>query len=51
MSIDQKQKIAWQAPEFRYYEKNAGWYITVIAVTVLLVAYFIIIPGDYFAAV
>lgn len=43
------QKIAWQAPEFRHYEKSALWYITLSLLAVLLVAYFSL-KQDYFAA-
>jgi len=48
---DQNKNISWQAPEFRYYPKNAGWYITLISVAVLTVAFFIIVESDIFAAV
>ena len=48
---DQNKNISWQAPEFRHYPKNAGWYITLISVAVLTVAFFIIVESDIFAAV
>jgi hypothetical protein len=48
MSNDQKT-LSWQAPEFRHYEKNAGWYTTLVSVCVLIVGYFVI-QKDYFAA-
>ena len=43
--------ISWQAPEFRHYPKNSGWYITLISVAVLLIFFFIIVERDIFAAV
>ncbi len=43
-------KISWEAQEFRHYEKNIGWYVTLLAVAVLVVAFFII-QKDIFAAV
>lgn len=47
----QKQiTISWQAPEFKHYEKNLGWYTTLFAVTVLVVGFFVL-QSDYFAAV
>lgn len=46
----QNTNIVWEAPEFRHYEKTYGWYVTVAAVTVLLVGFFTI-QGDIFAAV
>ncbi len=49
MSI-QNQTISWSAPEFRYYEKNVGWYVTLTAVTVLLIVFFVY-EKDIFAAV
>ena len=42
--------ISWQAPEFKYYPKNLGWYITVFAVTVLVSGFFVIVESDIFAA-
>jgi len=48
---DQNKNISWQAPEFRHYPKNAGWYITLISVAVLTVAFFIIVESDIFAGV
>jgi hypothetical protein len=46
---NQNQTISWQAPEFRHYPKNLGWYITLIAVAVLIVGFFVI-EKDLFAA-
>jgi hypothetical protein len=42
--------ITWQAAEFKHYEKNAGWYVTLIAMAILIVAFFAL-QGDIFAAV
>lgn len=41
--------ISWQAPEFRDYEKNLGWHISFIAISILIIGYQIAI-SDYFAA-
>ncbi len=46
----QTQKIKWSAPEFRYYEKNVAWYITLIIIGGLVVSYFVY-EKDIFAAV
>src|ERR1051326_198536 len=46
----QTKTISWQAPEFRHYEKTQGWYASAIALTILLVGFFII-QNDLFAAV
>lgn len=46
----QSKMISWQAPEFRYYHKNQGWYVTVVAVTILIVGFFIV-QDDWFAAI
>lgn len=48
---NQKETISWQAPEFRLYEKNVGWYISAIAVAILIIGYFVIVAEDYFGAV
>jgi len=42
--------ISWSAPEFRYYEKNIGWYVSLVAIALLLVVFFIF-EKDIFAAV
>jgi len=46
----QNQTISWQAPEFRHYEKNMGWYVTLIGITILIVGFFVI-QQDLFAAI
>lgn len=45
-----QQSISWQAPEFRHYEKNFGWYVTLVAISALVVGFFII-QSDFFAAI
>lgn len=49
MAKQNKEPISWQAIEFREYPKNLGWYITLYAITLLLVVYEII-EKDLFAA-
>src|SRR3989344_982825 len=49
--MSNKNTISWQAPEFKHYEKNAGWYITLIAIAVLIVGFFVILQRDYFAGI
>ena len=51
MATNQNQNLSWQAPEFRFYQKNSGWYLTTICVFILIIAFFIIVESDYFAAV
>ena len=46
----QNKTLSWQAPEFKQYEKTAGWYATLIAVAVLVVGYFAI-QRELFSAV
>jgi hypothetical protein len=43
--------ISWQAPEYKYYPKTIGWYITLVSISLLIIAFFIIIESDIFAAV
>ncbi|MCL5774932.1 MAG: hypothetical protein M1333_01835 [Patescibacteria group bacterium] len=45
-----QHKISWQAPEYRHYEKNAGWYVTLVSIVILIMAFFIV-QKDVFAAV
>lgn len=42
--------MEWEAPEFKHYAKNAAWYITLIILGMLLVAYQIW-HKDWFGAV
>ena len=42
--------IAWQAPEFKHYQKNIAWYITLGAVAALIIGY-MLIQRDLFGAV
>ncbi len=44
------QTISWTAPEFRYYEKNFGWYVSLVVIAVLLIIFFVF-EKDIFAAV
>jgi len=44
------EKISWHAPEYRHYEKNAGWYVTLISIVVLIIGFFVI-QKDIFAAI
>lgn len=46
-----QNSISWQAPEFKHYEKNPGWYVTAISIAVLIIGFFIIVQRDYFAAI
>jgi len=50
MSTQNQNSISWQAPEFRHYEKNAGWYITFAAIALLVTGFFIF-EKDIFAAI
>ncbi len=45
-----KNNISWQAPEFKHYEKTSGWYVTLTAIGILIIGFFII-QKDIFAAV
>src|SRR4051812_25250971 len=42
--------IEWEAPEFRHYQKNTAWYITLAIVTALLITYEAF-QKDWFGAV
>ncbi len=50
MSLQYDPIIAWQAPEYRHYDKNIAWYITFVILFVLFFAY-LIIQGDWFGAI
>lgn len=47
----QNKTISWQAPEYKHYEKTAGWYVTLISIVILIDGFFIFIENDYFAAI
>jgi hypothetical protein len=47
----QPKAYSWEAWEFRHYPKNGAWYITLICVAILMMAFFIIVESDIFAAV
>ena len=48
--MENQNKISWQAPEFRHYKKNYGWYVVMIAISIMVVGFFII-NKDIFAAI
>jgi uncharacterized membrane protein YobD (UPF0266 family) len=48
--MSNQQPISWQAPEFRHYQKGYAWYVTLAAMSILIVGYFAV-NQDYFAAV
>lgn len=50
MATKQQTLLSWQAPEFRHYPKNAAWYITLIIVAVLIIA-FQLLQKDIFGAI
>ena len=43
--------ISWTAPEYKHYEKNAGWYTTLISIAILIAGFFVVVENDYFAAI
>ncbi len=50
MDSENQTTISWEAPEFRHYPKNPGWYITLTCISLMVVVFFII-QRDFFAAV
>ncbi|MEZ4179988.1 MAG: hypothetical protein R3B41_00505 [Candidatus Doudnabacteria bacterium] len=42
--------LEWRAPEFKYYQKNAAWFITLSLITGLIMAYMFIVH-DIFGAI
>ena len=42
--------INWEAPEFKHYQKNTAWYITLVIIVALLITYQVI-ESDYFGAI
>ena len=40
--------INWQADEFPHYDKNFGWYLTLVILVALLVSFFILVKKDIF---
>jgi hypothetical protein len=46
-----KANISWEAPEFKFYEKSAGWYVTLISISILLIGFFVLIQKDIFASI
>jgi len=51
MSNENQNTLSWSAAEFKHYPKNLGWYVVLIAVTLMVMAFFIVIQSDIFAAV
>ena len=50
MAKQPKTIIEWQAPEFRYYPKNAAWFITFGLIVAMLIAYELF-QQDWFGAI
>jgi hypothetical protein len=50
MKNQNQTNISWQAPEFKSYEKNIGWYVTLFSIGILIVGFFII-QKDLFGAI
>jgi len=48
--VNENKTISWSAPEFRHYHKNIGWYVSFVAIVILLIGFFVI-EKDLFAAV
>ena len=42
--------LSWTTTEFRHYPKNFGWYVSLVAIALLLIVFFVI-EKDIFAAV
>ncbi len=51
MSNGDSKNLSWEAWEFKHYPKNPGWYVTLISIAILVVAFFVIVQNDIFAAV
>lgn len=51
MDSQNQNTLSWEAAEFKHYSKNLGWYVVLIAVTLMVMSFFIIIQSDIFAAV
>src|SRR5438132_9393448 len=49
MANNQKVFLSWEAPEFRHYPKNFGWYLTLLIVAGLILLYQIL-QKDFFGA-
>ena len=48
---NENKTISWKAREFKHYPKNAGWYVILTAGAILVIAFFIFVEKDIFAAV
>ena len=51
MSNQNQNSISWDAWEFKHYAKSLGWYVTLVSIFILLIAFFVIVESDIFAAV
>jgi uncharacterized membrane protein YobD (UPF0266 family) len=51
MSNETQIKITWEAWEYKHYPKNLGWYVVLTSITLAVMAFFIIVQSDIFAAV
>lgn len=49
--MDNTKSLSWQAWEFKHYPKNPGWYVTLISISIIVIAFFILVESDIFAAV
>jgi hypothetical protein len=49
--MSNEKTLTWEAPEFQYYPKTAGWYITLVILAILAITFFIIVESDIFAGV
>lgn len=45
-----QNKISWQAPEFKHYNKTIGWYVALISIAILISGFFVV-QKDIFAAI
>ena len=51
MSNQNQNIISWQAAEFKHYPKNLGWYVTLVSIAILVIAFFVFVEVDIYAAV
>jgi hypothetical protein len=50
MTTNEHHAVHWEAPEFQFYQKGVGWYLTFIIFLVLIVGYQIVLR-DWFGAI
>jgi hypothetical protein len=48
---NENKTISWKASEFKHYPKTTGWYLALVCITLLVMAFFIIVESDIFAAI